>query len=169
MSIAALNSIFKSVSCYSGFWPVVFEVVSTDALRLLLGLHQGPRQAQQHTHCKRKAEFSGLSSEEQLLYELHANTFGYHNFYFITFACLYGSVILTRYHRLRKVRSLIKPHCKIIRVNREAWVCLATRSDETRTEMLSSLPLKTPANRKMMKIALHLAIRDRWFEEPVSC
>lgn len=117
----------------------------------------------------RSSKFSGLSSEEQLLHELHENTFGYHNFYFITFTCLYGSVILTRYHRLRKVRSLIKPLCKNIGVIREAWVCLATRSDETRPEMLSSLPLKNPANRKMLKMALHLAIRDRWFEEPVSC
>jgi len=34
---------------------MVFEVMRADALRLLLGLHQGPRQAQLHTHWRWKA------------------------------------------------------------------------------------------------------------------
>lgn len=150
-----------------------FEVVRANALRLLPGLHQGPRQAQLHTCWRWKA---GLQNPVVWVQRYNCSMsnrkapLATTAFYFISFACLYGNIILTRLHRLRIAGPLTRLHCKKVRIAGESWVCLVTRSKEIWTEFLSSSsPLKKPANRKMPKIAQHLAIRDRWLEEPVSC
>lgn len=123
VSSIVFNSIFRSTLYYFNFWPTVYEVVRVDSLRLLLGLHQGPSQAQLHVHRRWKAGLQNpvVSVQRYNCYMSNRKTpLATTAFYFISFACLYGNIILSRLHRLRTVRQLVRLCCKKVRITREA-------------------------------------------------